>query len=117
MVLQYIHDSVLSGHLGDFKTFRKIARTLYWPNMRKEVFGYVWQCDLCQRAKPAQDSHVGLHSASPVAERMQRLFIDFFGALTRSESWNIAILVVVDGFSKFVSFFPVRRITAQVVCD
>jgi hypothetical protein len=108
--------TVLSGHLGAFKTFKKIARTFYWPNMR-EIFGYVRQCDLCQRAKPAQDTHVGLHSSSPVAEPMQRLFVDFFGPLTRSKRGNIAILVVVDGFSKFVLFFPVRRITAQVVCD
>jgi hypothetical protein len=48
---------------------------------------------------------------------MERLFIDFMGPLTRSKRGNIAILVVVDAFSKFVSFFPVRRITSQVVCD
>jgi transposase InsO family protein len=117
IVLKYFHDAVLSGHLGAFKTFRKTARTIYWPKMRKEIFDYVRQCDLCQRAKPAQDTHVGLHSASPIAEPMQRLFVDFFRPLTRSKRGNIAILVVVDGFSKFVTFFPVRRITAQIMCD
>jgi hypothetical protein len=41
----------------------------------------------------------------------------FFGPLTRSKRGNIAFLVVVDGFSKFVSFFALCRITAQVVYD
>jgi hypothetical protein len=117
MVLQYFHDGVLSGHLGAFKTFRKVARAFYWPKMRSDIFDYVRRCDLCQRAKPAQDTQVGMHSASPVNEPMQRLFIDFFGPLTRTRRGNIAILVVVDGFSKFVTLFPVRRITAKVVCD
>jgi hypothetical protein len=61
MALKYFHDSVLSGHLGAFKTFRKIAHTFYWTKIRKEIYDYVRQCDLCQRAKPAQDTHVGLH--------------------------------------------------------
>jgi transposase InsO family protein len=117
MVIQYFHDGVLSGHLGAFKTFRKVARAFYWHKMRSDIFDYVRRCDLCQRAKPAQDTQVGMHSASLVNEPMQRLFIDFFGPLIRTRRGNIAILVVVDGFSKFVTLFPVRRLTAKVVCD
>jgi len=48
---------------------------------------------------------------------MERLFIDFVGPLTRTKRENLAILVVVDGFSKFVSFFPVRKMSAQAVLD
>jgi hypothetical protein len=48
---------------------------------------------------------------------MEKLFIDFVGPLVRSKRGNIAILVVEDGFSKFVFFYPVRRITAQSILD
>jgi hypothetical protein len=48
---------------------------------------------------------------------MEKLFIDFMGPLTRTKQGNIAILVVVDAFSKFVQFYPVRKITYQVVSD
>ena len=85
--------------------------------MRQEVFDYVLKCDLCQRAKPAQNTRVGLHSAEPSRYSMEKLFIDFVGPLVRSKRGNIAILVVVDGFSKFVTFFPVRKITSHVVLD
>jgi len=117
MLLSYFHDSVLAGHLGARKTFQKIAVNFWWPRMRPEIFDYVRRCDLCQRAKPAQNARVGLHAANPCSQPMERLFIDFVGPLTRTKRGNLAILAVVDGFSKFVSFFPVRKMSAQAVLD
>jgi len=118
MLLQYFHDGVLAGHLGARKTLGKIVSNFWWPSMRKDVFEYVRKCELCQRAKMVQNVRVGLHSAQPCSEPMERLFVDFVGPLVRSKRGNIAILVVVvDAFSKFVCFYPVRRITAQVVLD
>jgi len=85
--------------------------------MRAEIFQYVRQCSLCQRAKPAQNTRVGLHAAEPAARPMERLFVDFVGPLTRTKRGNTAILVLVDGFSKFVKFCPVRRITSPTSVD
>jgi hypothetical protein len=103
--------------LESLKTFQKIAANFYWPKMRSEIFEYVRACDLCQRAKPAQNIAVGLHSASPMTFPMERVFIDFMGPLTRSKRGNVAILAVLDGFSKFVTFYPTRRITSNEVCE
>ena len=97
MLLKYFHDSVFSGHLGARKTY-KIASNFWWRKMRLEIFGYVRRCELCQRAKPAQDSGVGLHSASPATAPMERLFIDFVGRLTRTKRGSMGILVIVDSF-------------------
>ena len=85
--------------------------------MRSEIFEYVRKCESCQRDKPAQTTRVGFHSAELSSRPMERLFIDFMGPLVRSKRGNTAILVVVDGFSKFVRFYPTRALTAQVVCD
>jgi len=117
IVIRYFHDGILAGHLGARKTLGKICSNLWWPCMRQEVFEYVREYDLCQRAKRAQNTRVGLHSAEPPRYPVEKLFIDFVGPLVRSKRCNIAILVVVDGFSKFVTFFPVRRITSKVVLD
>jgi hypothetical protein len=116
LVLEYFHNSVLAGQLGGFKTLGKIAKSFYWPKMREEIFGFVRQCEMCQWAKPAQDTKVGWHAASPVSEPLARLFIDFMGPRVCSKRGNCAILVV-DAFSKFVSFFPVRKMTSQIVFD
>jgi len=79
------------------------------------VFGYVRKCDMFQRAKPAQETRVGLHTAKPTSEPMDRLFAGFVGPLMGTKRGNIVILVVVDSFSKFVEFHPVRRMTSQTV--
>jgi len=57
----------MSVHLGSFKTWKNVGRQFYWPKLRNGVFHYVRQCDLCQRAKPAQDTKVVLHTAKPAS--------------------------------------------------
>jgi hypothetical protein len=63
------------------------------------------------------NTQVGLHSAGPVSQPMERLLMDFVGPLTWTKRGNIAILVVVDGFSKFVFFHAVKRITSAGVIE
>jgi hypothetical protein len=98
-------------------TFQETAVNFYWSKMRVDITEYVHCCDLCQTAKLAQFTRVGLHSASPISRATERLFIDFMGTLTQSKQGNTAILVVLDEFSKFVSFSSVQKISSQVVCD
>jgi hypothetical protein len=45
------------------------------------------------------------------------VFVDFVGPMVRSRAGNQAIFVILDGFSKFVAMYPVRRITTKVVVD
>jgi hypothetical protein len=47
---------------------------------------------------------------------MERVFIDFVCPLPRTRRGNIAILVVLDGLSKF-NFFPVSKISSAAVVD
>jgi hypothetical protein len=46
---------------------------------------------------------------------MERISINFVGPIIRSRKGSIAMLVVMDGFSKFVSIYFVRRISSDVV--
>jgi hypothetical protein len=57
---------------------------------------------------------VGRHSSEVVTTPLQRIFIDFLGPIDRSWRENIAILVVLDGFSKFFCMYPVRIILEVV---
>jgi hypothetical protein len=117
MVLEYFHSSTLSAHLGMAKTLSRIQKVFYWPDMKSEVCDFVRRCQDCQRAKPAQNSRLGLHSSEIVTRPLERIFIVFFGPIARNRKGNIAILVVLDGFSKFVCMYPVRRISLDVVRD
>ena len=117
MILEYYHDSALGAHLGATKTLKRISRVFYWPNQRKDVAEYVRKCLPCQKAKPAQDARVGRHQAQVVTRPSERVFIDFVGPLARSKRGHTAILVVLDGFSKFVALYPVRECTAKEVVE
>jgi hypothetical protein len=83
--------------------------------MRADVLGYVRKCQACQRAKPVRNTQVGLHHSRVVTKPMEIVFIDFVGPIVRSRKGNVAILAVLDGFSKFVSLYPVRKITSEAV--
>jgi hypothetical protein len=87
-----------------------VWRVFYWAGMRSDICDFVRRCQECQRAEPAQDPRVGLHSNEVVEKPLERVFIDFFSPIVRSWRGNIAILAILDGFSKFVSMYPVRRI-------
>jgi hypothetical protein len=74
--------------MSTFKTWKKVCRQFYWPTMKEDIFQYVRQCELCQRAKPAQSTQEGLQSAVPATGTLDWIFIDFFGPLTRSKNGN-----------------------------
>ena len=71
----------MSGQLGTFKTWTKL----------RDVFHYVRQCALCQRAKSAQDAKVGLHTVTPASYPLERVFIDFMETLVCTKRGNQAI--------------------------
>lgn len=50
-ILQQMHDSKTSGHLGVTKTLNKIRQAYYWPGLQSDVRSYVAGCDLCARRK------------------------------------------------------------------
>jgi hypothetical protein len=84
MLIKYYHYSLISGHLGAYKTWKKLRRQFFWPHLKNEVFLYVKQCDLCHRAEPAQIMKVGLHTPTPASCPLHRIFIDFIGLLVRT---------------------------------
>jgi hypothetical protein len=112
MILEYIHDSALGAHLGVAKTLLRISKLFYWPGIRPD---YVRSCPACQKAKPAQNTQVCFHHSHVVTKPMERVFVDFVGPIVRSRKGNVAILVVLDGFSKIVAMYPVRRIYSESV--
>jgi hypothetical protein len=50
-------------------------------------------------AKPAQN-----FTSQVVTKPMERTFIDFVGPIVRTSQGNLAILVVLDGFSKVCGY-------------
>jgi len=51
-VLQYHHDHVLAGHLGQNKTLELIRRHYIWPTICNDVQKFCKSCITCMRSKP-----------------------------------------------------------------
>nr|GEV59653.1 putative mitochondrial protein [Tanacetum cinerariifolium] len=95
-VFNQTHGSVIGGHEGIQKTYRRLSREFYWVGMRRDVAKMVAECDVCQRNKYSNLSHAGLLQPLSLPQRIwEDLTMDFIDGLPKSSGYSV-ILVVVD---------------------
>ena len=105
-VLQYHHDHVLAGHLGQNKTLELIQRHYTWPNIRDDVQKFCKSCVTCMRSKPQRHRPYGSLQQLPIPERpWNSISMDFIEKLPSSSGFD-TILVIVDCLSKQAIFIP-----------
>jgi transposase InsO family protein len=105
IVIHNNHDLAIAGHSGYIKTYAKIARVYYWPNMGKDIRKHVQECDACQRTKSANHPPVGKLQPLPIPSRAwESIAMDFVGPLPKSVSGHDMILVIIDRLTKMAIF-------------
>jgi transposase InsO family protein len=81
----------------------------YWRGMKQEVEDFVKQCSICQHAKHSNSLPPGLLQPLPIPQgAWQDLSMDFIEGLPKSKGFNV-ILVIVDRFTKYAHFVPIRH--------
>ncbi|KRY26792.1 hypothetical protein T01_11184 [Trichinella spiralis] len=55
-VLQPVHDSPETGHLGIEKILERLRRRFYWPGQREDVGDWCASCDDCAQRKISTSS-------------------------------------------------------------
>ena len=112
------HDSPLGGHSGFPVTYKRIHALFSWFGMKKFILAEVQSCFLCQKAKPERVPYPGLLSPLPVPHQAwHTISMDFISGLPQSSQFN-CILVVIDKFSKYGHFIPLRHpFNAQKVAE
>ena len=117
-VLQYHHDYVLAGHLGQNKTLELIQRHYTWPNICDNVQKFCKSCITCMRSKPQHHRPYGSLQQLPIPECLwNSISIDFIEKLPSSSGFN-TILVIVDCLSKKAIFIPTHDTitSAELAC-
>jgi len=105
-VLQYHHNHVLVGHLGQNKTLELIQRHYTWPNIRDNVQKFCKSCVTYMWSKPQRHRLYGSLQQLPILEcPWNSISIDFIEKLPSSSSFD-TILVIVDRLSKQAIFIP-----------
>lgn len=106
------HDEI--GHFGHEKTLERIKKSYWFPKMSRFVRKYVSACVECAYAKKTGNSKTGhLHPIDKVGIPFHTLHLDHLGPFVRSKRGNTQLLVIVDGFTKFVFAKPVRNTKTQ----
>lgn len=102
------HEIPMAGHGGLQKTHRAIVDIFFWKNMRKEIQEMLRECQVCQKVKYIIDKKQGLLQPLPVPERpWSEVTLDFIVSLPSSKGF-VAVLVVVDRFTKGAHFCPFK---------
>jgi hypothetical protein len=108
-VLLALHNSGLGGHSGVQATYQRIKQTFVWPGMKQDVARYVASCSICQQAK---SEHIKLpRKLQPLPippTAWHTISLDFIECLPKSNKFD-SILVVIDKFTKFGHFIPVKH--------
>lgn len=108
-LISAMHSSAVGGHSGIPVTYSRLKQYFYWPSMKSSVQQFVHACTVCQQAKPDRARYPGLLQPLPVPDSAWQMdSLDFVEGLPRSGSFN-SILVVVDKYSKFAHFVPLRH--------
>jgi len=103
-VLQYHHDHVLAGHLGQNKTLELIHRYYTWPNICDDIQKFCKSCITYMRSKPQYHRPYRSLQQLPILEcPWNSISMDFIKKLPFSSSFD-TILVIVDHLSKQAIF-------------
>ena len=77
--------------------------------MRREIAGYIAQCDVCQRVKAEHQRPVGILQPLNVLEwKWEEIDMDFITGLPRTSKGSDSIWVIVDRLTKVAHFLPVH---------
>ena len=108
-ILQQVHNTPLSGHLGQAKTHDLLARHFYFPQLRKFVIKYVSGCHTCSRNKTPRHQPYGPLQPLPIPSRpWSSISTDAIIKLPSSNGFN-GIMVFVDRFTKQAHFCPYKE--------
>ena len=88
-----VHDGVAGAHLGGMRSLMKIKARFRRPKTTKEVHCYCDRCLTCANYKPRAKPTAPLWSFTS-DNRTQRIHIDIFAPLPRSQRENRYILTV-----------------------
>jgi hypothetical protein len=121
-LISALHASAIGGHSGALPTYHRLKQLFVWKGMKGDVTSFVKQCAVCQQAKHELTHPAGLLQPLPIPKgAWQDLSMDFIEGLPMSEGSNV-ILVIVDRFTKYNHFIPLRHpftahTVAKVVMD
>ena len=116
-ILKRSHDDFFSGHMGIYKTMKRVSKNFFWPHMKQDISRYIKGCKECQKiGRPNQPIPKAPLQPIPICpEPFSEIIIDIVGPLPRTKSGNQYLLTMIDRMSRYPEAIPVRSIHTPVI--
>lgn len=117
-IIQEYHSSIVGGHKGVNRTYKRIRERFAWPNLKDQVQEAIRKCESCQREKL-----VRLTTRSPMIitdtahEAFEKISLDTVGPLPRTRNGNKHILTILDNLTKYCLAIPIPDLKASTIAD
>ncbi|KAA0040197.1 transposon Tf2-1 polyprotein isoform X1 [Cucumis melo var. makuwa] len=87
--------SVVGGHFGSLRTYKRIVGELYWQGMQSTIKRYYVDCLVCQRNKTLSLSLAGLLLPLEIPTQVwNHIFMDFVDGLPKAADFEVIFVVV-----------------------
>ena len=108
-ILHAYHDSIFGGHSSFLRTYKRLTGELYWEGMKHDVKRYCEECITYQQNKMLALSPAELLTPLEVLGKVwEDISMNFIEGLPEVNGWKV-IFVVVDRFSKYGHFLPLKH--------
>ena len=105
-ILDLAHSKWFSGHLGIFKTHRRILELFWWPGLYEDIVNFISNCEICIAVKPQHRNPGRMGIREFPCAPMELVSIDFLVELEVTARNNRHILCINDHSYKIYSDIP-----------
>lgn len=113
-IIRIYHENM--GHCGAEKTFQGLSANYWFPSLRKRIQDHIDNCIVCLMTNSATNSREGeMQITDSPTIPFYIIHTDHFGPLKESRDGFKHVLLVVDAFTRFTCFFPVRSTGSKEV--
>ena len=95
-VMQGLHCSPFSGHLGIQRTLQRAKERYFWPHMNNELQNFVRHCQVCAQANLDPNHQKAPLQIVNVNEPFVFWAMDYMGPLPETTQGNKHLLVVIE---------------------
>ena len=113
-LMHFYHFTMLTGHRAK-ALYPDIAKRFHWEKMQRDCLDFVSKCQHCkERAVGTRATQVPMGEVPMPSQPFKQIHIDFKGPLRESGGYRY-ILVVVDAFTRYTVYIPMRTKKAEKV--